>query len=164
MHLHYQFYCYHPSIETVKLHRFYGLYTYFLACARKSFWQCKVAHTNMRLSRIYPSLTDSCNSCKQSPADHSHMCWVWPSLAAFWCEIFKMLSTAYNATVSPEPFMALFAVLMQPLPLKLLNWRLTRLPSHSRWVSLFNKLEKLRFPSMAPQTHLTTLLRLNLNL
>lgn len=71
-------------------------------CARHSLLQCKVVHrvhyTNMRLSRMYPNVIDSCNRCHQSPADHSHMFWFWPRLATFWSEIFITLSRAYNTT------------------------------------------------------------------
>ena len=142
---------------------------FFSICARHGLLQCKVVHkvhyTNVRLSRIYPNVTDSCNRCKQSPADHSHMFWFCPRLAIFWSEIFKTLSTAYNTTISPEPLLSLFGAPLQPLAsgvmrtvvafttllarcLILLNWKLPRPPSYSSWVKevlLTTRLEKLRF-------------------
>ena len=138
-------------------------------CARHGLLQCKVVHkvhyTNLRLSRIYPNVTDSCNRCKQSPADHSHMFWSCPGLATFWSEIFKTLSTAYNTTISPQPLLALFGAPLQPFAsrviqnvlafttllarrLILFKWKHPQPPSHSRWVEevlLFMSLEKLRF-------------------
>ena len=48
-------------------------------CARHSLLQCKVIfrvhYTNARLVKIYPGISDSCNRCKQSPANHTHMFW-----------------------------------------------------------------------------------------
>lgn len=138
-------------------------------CARHGLLQCKVVHkthyTNLRLSRIYPNVTDSCNRCKQSPANHSHMFWSCPRLATFWSEIFKTLSTAYNTTISPEPLLALFGTPLQPFTSKvtqtvitfttllarrliLLDWKHPQPPSHGRWVKevlLSIRLEKLRF-------------------
>ena len=138
-------------------------------CARHGLLQCKVVHkvhyTNLRLSRIYPNATDSCNRCKQSPADHSHMFWSCPRLATFWSEIFKTLSTAYDTTISPEPLLALFGAPLEPCTsrviqnvlafttllarrLILLKWKHSQPPSHGRWVEevlLFMSLEKLRF-------------------
>lgn len=54
-------------------------------CATHGLLQCKVVHrthyTNLKLSRIYPNVADSCNRCKQSPANHSHMFRFCPRLA-----------------------------------------------------------------------------------
>lgn len=138
-------------------------------CARHGLIQCKIVHkvhyTNLRLSRIYPNVADSCNRCKQSPADHTHMFWSCPGLATFWSEIFQTLNTAYNTTVVPEPLLALFGVSLQPFAsgvmqhvlafttllarrLILLKWKCVQPPSHNRWVKellLSIRLEKLRF-------------------
>ena len=138
-------------------------------CARHGLLQCKVVHkanyTNLRLSQIYPSITDSCNRCKQSPANHSHMFWFCPRLATFWSDIFKTLNTAYNTSITPDPLLALFGAPLQPITSKvmqtvlafttllarrliLLKWKHPQPPSHNRWVKellLSIRLEKLRF-------------------
>lgn len=138
-------------------------------CARHGLLQCKILHkihyTNLRLSRIYPNVSDSCNRCKLSPANHSHMLWFCPRLATFWADIFKTLSLAYNTPISPDPLLALFGTSLQPSTSKtmqtvlafttllarrliLLNWKLSQPPSHDRWVKevlLSIKFEKLRF-------------------
>ena len=138
-------------------------------CARHGLLQCKIVHrvhyTNMRLSRIYPNVSDSCNRCHQSPADHSHMFWSCPRLTTFWSEIFTSLNRAYNTVISPDPLSALFGSPLQPLASKtmqtvlafttllarrliLFNWKLPQPPTHNRWVKevlLCIKLEKLRF-------------------
>lgn len=138
-------------------------------CARHGLLQCKVVHkvhyTNLRLSRIYPNVTDSCNRCKQSPANHSHMFCLCPRLTTFWSDVFKTLSTAYNTTILSDPLLVLFGAPLQPVTSKviqtvlafatllarrliLLNWKHAQPPSHSRWVKeilLSIRLEKLRF-------------------
>lgn len=47
-------------------------------CARHGLLQCKVLHrahlTNAKLANIYSNHSDACNRCRQSPADHLHMC------------------------------------------------------------------------------------------
>ena len=115
-------------------------------CARHGLIQCKVLHkvhyTNARLSRIYPAVKDTCNRCNQSPANHSHMFWSCPKLAAFWRSAFDVISRAYGQTIPPNPLSAIFgtppntnlSVAVEAGPgfynlvaqrLILLNWRLT---------------------------------------
>lgn len=76
-------------------------------CAKHSFLQCKVVYkthyTYLRLSRIYPNLTDLCNRCKQSLVNQAHVFWFCPRLISFWSEIFKTLNTAYSC-LSRTPF------------------------------------------------------------
>lgn len=47
-------------------------------CARHGLLQCKVLHrahlTSAKLAKIYSNHSDACNRCRQSPADHLHMC------------------------------------------------------------------------------------------
>lgn len=138
-------------------------------CARHSLIQFKIVHrvhyTNLKLSRIYPNVSDSCTRCKQSPADHAHMFWSCPRLATFWSEIFNTLNTAYSTAITSEPLVALFGVPLQPSTsrtmqqviafttllarrLILFKWKHVQPPSHSRWVKevlLSVRLEKLRF-------------------
>lgn len=137
-------------------------------CARHALIQCKILHrthyTNAKLARIYPSVQGSCNRCRQSPATHGHMFWSCPKLAAFWQSIFDTIGSAYNHALSPNPMSAVFGSPPDTKPpfairraltfttllarrLILLDWKLARPPSYSRWVKevLCNlKLEKLR--------------------
>ena len=138
-------------------------------CARHGLIQCKIVHrvhyTNLRLSRIYANVSDSCNRCNQSPADHTHMFWSCPRLATFWSEIFNTLNTAYGTAISPDPLLALFGTTLQPFTCKamqqvfafttllarrliLLRWKHVKPPSHGAWLKeliLSISLEKLRF-------------------
>lgn len=70
------------------------------------------------VSRIYPNVTDSCNRCKQSPAEHSHMFGFCPRLATLWSKIFKTISTVYNTTITPEPLLASFCAPLQHITTK----------------------------------------------
>ena len=81
-------------------------------CARHSLLQCKVLfrvnYTNVRLAKIYPDTSGSCNRCKQSPANHTHMFWSCLKLTGFWRQIFDTLSTVLDIDLNPEPCTALF--------------------------------------------------------
>ena len=138
-------------------------------CARHGLIQCKlmyrIHYTNAKLARIYPTVSDACNRCNQSPANHFHMFWSCPKLTNFWQNIFDTLGGAYGKTIPPNPISAIFgappdiglsAVTKRALAfstllarrLILLDWKLARSPSYNRWVKgvLYNlKLEKLRF-------------------
>uniref|UniRef100_A0A3P9JW43 Reverse transcriptase domain-containing protein n=1 Tax=Oryzias latipes TaxID=8090 RepID=A0A3P9JW43_ORYLA len=138
-------------------------------CARHRLIQCKIVYrvhyTNARLAKIYPSISDACSRCHLSPANHAHMFWSCPVIAALWTDVFDTLTRAYRYTVTPNPMSAIFglpptsdtpsalkrAVAFTTLlarRLVLLNWKLPRPPSHVRWVRevLYNlKLERLRY-------------------
>lgn len=138
-------------------------------CARHALIQCKILYkvhyTNAKLARIYPSVSDVCNRCGQSPANHTHMFWACPKLSGFWGDIFKLLSQAYNQAIHPNPLSAIFGIPLDPdlsrslkqvlafstllaRRLILLRWKHSVPPSHDQWVRevLYNlKLEKLRF-------------------
>ena len=140
-------------------------------CARHSLLQCKVLfrvhYTNVRLAKIYPGTSDSCNRCKQSPANHTHMFWSSLNLTSFWCQIFDTLATVLEVDLHPEPYTALFGSppLRTPnLPaskrrvlafttllarrLILFKWKQVLPPSHNSWlrdVLTHIKLEKVRF-------------------
>lgn len=81
-------------------------------CARHGLLQCKVLfrvhYTNAWLAKIYPGTSDSCNRCKQSPANHTHMFWSCPNLTGFWCQIFDALAIVLDMDLRPEPCTALF--------------------------------------------------------
>lgn len=66
--------------------------------------QCKVLHkvhyTNAKLSKIYSTVSDTCNRCKQSPVNHIHMFWSYPTLSSFWESVFDIISKAYTAKLS----------------------------------------------------------------
>ena len=140
-------------------------------CARHSLLQCKVLfrvhYTNVRLAKIYPDTSDSCNRCKQSPANHTHMFWSCLKLTGFWRQIFDTLSTVLDIDLNPEPCTVLFGSppLTKPqLPaskrrvlafttllarrLILFKWKHVLPPSHNSWlreVLTHIKLEKVRF-------------------
>ncbi len=84
-------------------------------CARHALIQCKVLHrayfTNAKLAKIFPNRSDTCNRCKQSPADHIHMFWSCPKLMDYWSDIFRTLSQALNTTIAPNPLTVLFGLL-----------------------------------------------------
>ena len=138
-------------------------------CARHGLLQWKVLHrahfTNAKLAKIYPSHSDACNRCKQSPADHVHMFWSCPRLTNFWSNIFQTLKQALNTNLEPNPLTALFGL---PLPKNrpvstqrvmafttllarraiLLKWKHISPPTHNSWIREILqclKLEKLRF-------------------
>jgi len=104
-------------------------------CARHSLLQCKVLfrvhYTNVRLAKIYPGTSDSCNRCKQLPANHTHMFWSCPNLTSFWCQIFDTLATVLEMDLNPEPYTALFG--SPPL-------RTPNLPASKRRVLAFTTL------------------------
>lgn len=83
-------------------------------CARHGLIQCKILHrihyTNARLSKIFPDVHDSCNRCKQSPANHIHMFWSYPKLINYWSNIFETISLAYGVVISPSALSAIFGV------------------------------------------------------
>jgi len=138
-------------------------------CARHGLLQWKVLHkahfTNAKLTKIYPNHSDTCNRCKQSPADHAHMFWTCPKLTNFWSDIFQTLKQALNTNLEPNPLTALFGLPpTKNLPTTiqrvmafttllarraiLLKWKHVSPPTHNSWVHeilLCLKLEKLRF-------------------
>ena len=82
-------------------------------CTRHGLIQCKlmyrIHYTNAKLARIYPTVSDACNRCNQSPANHFHMFWSCPKLTNFWQNIFDTLGGAYGKTIPPtqyQPFLA----------------------------------------------------------
>ena len=85
-------------------------------CARHCLLQWKVVHrahfTNAKLAKVYPSHSDACNRCKQSPADHVHMFWSCPSLTSFWSSIFQTLKQALSFNLDLNPLTALFGLPM----------------------------------------------------
>uniref|UniRef100_A0A3B3IBF2 Reverse transcriptase domain-containing protein n=1 Tax=Oryzias latipes TaxID=8090 RepID=A0A3B3IBF2_ORYLA len=81
-------------------------------CARHALIQCKVFYrihyTNAKLSRIYTSISDKCNRCGHSPANHTHMFWACSKLRRFWTHVFNTLSQAYGTRLLPNRVSAIF--------------------------------------------------------
>lgn len=82
------------------------------SCAKLNIIQFKILHrihySKARLAKIYPNTDASCDRCKNSPADLTHMFWSCPALAIYWSTIFKMLSEALNIDLQPNAAMAIF--------------------------------------------------------
>lgn len=107
------------------------------------------------------------NTCKQSPANHTHMFWSCPNLSDFWRQIFDTLAVLLDVDLSPDPGTMLFGSppLTTPnLPktkqrvlafttllarrLILFKWKHALPSSHNSWlreVLTHIKLEKVRF-------------------
>ncbi len=137
-------------------------------CARHGLIQCKILHrvyyTNARLTKIYPSVSDACNRCKQSPANLIHMLWECPKLFEYWTKILKTLKDAFNIDIDTDPLLAIFgltvdvniSVMVQKALafttllarcLILLKWKHVSPPSFDTWLKeVFTciKLEKIR--------------------
>lgn len=81
-------------------------------CARHGLIQCKILYrihyTNAKLARIYPTISNSCNRCNQSPATHCHMFWSCSKLTTFWQNIFDTIGGAYSQVVLTNPISAIF--------------------------------------------------------
>ena len=140
-------------------------------CAKHSLLQLKVLfrvhYTNARLAKMYPNTSDSCNRCKRSPANHTHMFWSCPIIKDFWYQIFDALSIVFGMELSPEPLVALFGIPSSTTPnfssgkrcvlafttllarrLILFKWKHVLPPSYNSWlkeVLTHIKLEKIRF-------------------
>ena len=81
-------------------------------CSRHGLIQCKVLHrihyTNAKLAKIYPTVSEACNRCNQSPATHCHMFWSCPKLKTFWQRIFDTIGSAYGQLIPSNPISAVF--------------------------------------------------------
>ncbi len=137
-------------------------------CARHGLIQCKILHrvyyTNARLAKIYPSVSDACNRCKQSPANLIHMLWECPKLFEYWTKILKTLKDAFNIDIDTDPLLAIFGLTVDvnisvtvqkalafttllARRLILLKWKHVSPPSFDTWLKeVFTciKLEKIR--------------------
>ncbi len=60
---------------------------------------------NEWLAQIYPSVSDACNRCKQSPANLIHVLWGCPKLLEYWTKIFKTLKDAFNIDIDTDPLL-----------------------------------------------------------
>lgn len=78
--------------------------------------QCKILHrvyyTNAKLAKIYPSIIDSCNRCKQSPADLIHMLWECPKLFNTWTKIFISLRDTFAIDLDNSPLLDIFEMIV----------------------------------------------------
>ena len=124
-------------------------------CARHNLIQCKILHrvyfTNAKLSRIYPDRTDTCNRCRQSPADFVHVFLTCLQLSGFWTATFETISKVVGQTIAPEPLTAFFGITtLVGVPkstrnvivfttrlarrLILLKWSHSAPPTHNKWI------------------------------
>lgn len=138
-------------------------------CARHALIQCKVLHrahyTNAKLAKIFSNISDECNRCKHSPADHLHMFWSCPRLTDYWSDIFRTISQALNLTIAPDVLTVLFGLSPTSITSStmrgviafttllarraiLLKWKHVSPPSYEDWareVLHCIQLEKIRF-------------------
>lgn len=139
-------------------------------CARHSLIQFKIVHrlhmSKVKLSKMYPEVNPICDRCKQAPATLFHTFWSCSSLTSFWTSIFEAYSKITGVNIDPCPFIGLFGVPSEILPIQrselnciayssllarrliLLNWKSDKPPSFGRWicdVMFFLKVEKIRY-------------------
>ena len=126
----------------------------------------RVHFSKARLSQIYPSVIDSCDRCHSSSCNLTHMFYSCPLLSHFWQNYFDTMSKILLRTIIVSPHIAIFGIpvdynrytskhldilaftsLLARRQL-LLNWKSTKAPSSSRWLSdvmSFLKLEKIKY-------------------
>ena len=137
-------------------------------CARHSLIQFKIVHrlhmSKTKLSKIFPGVDPICDRCKQAPATLYHTFWSCSRLTAFWSSIFEVYSAISGLAVDPCPFIGLFGVPSEDLPLQnsqlkciayssllarrliLFNWKNHKPYTFGRWicdVMFFLKVEKI---------------------
>lgn len=82
------------------------------SCAKLSIIKFKSPHhihySKARLAKVYPNTDASCDRCRNTPADSTHMFWSSPALATYWSTIFKMLSEALNINLQTNVAVAIF--------------------------------------------------------
>ena len=140
------------------------------SCARLNLIQLKVLHrshySKAKLSRIYPSVDESCDRCHSSPANLTHMFWSCPQLERYWVGIFGHISQMFNINLQPNPTTAIFGVLPKEMTNTktvrngiafltllarrriLLEWKSPYCPKLDLWlkdVMSHLKLEKIKF-------------------
>lgn len=83
-------------------------------CIRHGLLQFKVLHrlhlSKLKLSKMFPSISPSCDRCSQGPASLAHMFWNCPHITTYWNTIFQTLSKILKKQLKPEPIWALFGV------------------------------------------------------
>lgn len=139
-------------------------------CARHSLIQFKIVHrlhmSKTKLSKIFPGVDPICDRCKQAPGTLYHTFWSCSRMTAFWSSIFEVYSAISGLAVDPCPFIRLFGVPSEDLPLQnsqlkciayssllarrliLFNWKNHKPPTFGRWicdVMFFLKVEKIRY-------------------
>ena len=139
-------------------------------CARLTLIQFKVLfrihYSKAKLSRIYPNVTDSCDRCHSSPCNLTHMFYSCPLLVNLWKNYFDAMSKVFSIPVNISPHTAIFGVpedyarftskQLEVLAftslivrrLILLQWKSTKPPSSTQWLSevmSFLKLERIRY-------------------
>jgi hypothetical protein len=125
-------------------------------CARHGLIQFKVAHrlhlSKAKLSKMYPSSDNSCNTCKNSPATLAHMFWPCPKVVNYWSPIFESISKILKRPIAPNPLTAVFGIQFEgdnlfraqsnciafvtliARRLILLNWKQATPPSFKHWI------------------------------
>ncbi len=140
------------------------------SCARLSFIQFKTIHrahlSKVKLSKIYPNVSDVCDKCKLSPCNFSHMFAFCSKLQNFWNSFFKICFDVLGVELIVCPLIAIFGVPSRGQPLRrrqadviafasllarrriLLSWTSPQPPSISVWLKdlvFFFKLEKIKY-------------------
>ena len=131
-------------------------------CARYSLIQFEIVHrlhmSQVKLPKIFPGVSPICDRCKQATVTLYHTFWFCSSLTAFWSSIFEVYSAISGLTIDPCPFIGLFGVPVDDLPLQLeledyigllsIYYLLEEWPFFGRWicdVMFFLKIEKIRY-------------------
>lgn len=138
-------------------------------CARLNLIQFKVFHrmhfSKAKLAKIYSTLDDTCDRCKITRGDLTHMFWACPKLTEYWTSIFEILNEVFGLHLQPNPATAIFGVegadVIMPCRKEnviafatliarrriLLEWKSVTPPKVSVWLSdlmMFLKLEKIK--------------------
>ncbi len=70
------------------------------SCVQLGVIQFKVLHrahfSNVRLDKLFPNSDASCDRCRNTPANLTHMFWSCPALTTYWSMIFKSMSDALS--------------------------------------------------------------------
>ncbi len=124
----------------------------------------RLHYSNLRLHRIFPSVSPLCDRCQASGGTLSHAFWSCPLLTLFWDKIFD--SKAYMCTLRPDAELAIFGCSQTTADLStasqqslmlgmtvakrfiLMEWKSTFPPSSQRWLADMTsviQMEKLRF-------------------
>lgn len=150
------------------------------SCARLNLIQLKVfyriQYSKTKLAKIYANIDETCERCKTSKADLTHM--FWSKLRQFWFSIFEILGSAFKLRIQLNPIMALFsiagddtyitkdkenAVAFTTLIARrriLLEWKSPTPPKLSLWLSdlmVFLKTEKIKYFQLEHSTKYGTL-------
>ena len=124
--------------------------------ARLQLIQYKIMHrlhySKVKLSKMYPDVSNICDRCNQGLGTLGHMFWLCPKIVSFWQQIFSWYSNVYDVQLDPDVVFILFgcseAFFSLPRPMQvtirfgtlvakrliLNDWKATDPPSFSRWL------------------------------